>query len=138
MALIDLRHELDRDALVQGAAAGVLIVGPLAGLSVLLVDEGDTDGSGGLGAIFFIAILVGFAVVGWLASRAAPRVPLSHGSIAALVAYVVVQATILLIAVVAGYDTDPSPIGLVVGALLATSAGTLGALVAQRRNRGRP
>jgi hypothetical protein len=137
MALSDLRHELDRDALVQGAATGVLVVGPLAGLSVLLIDEGDAEGSGGTSAVFYLAILGGFVLVGWLAARAAPQVPLSHGAVAALIAYVVVQATILLIASVAGQDTDPSPVGIAFGALLATSAGTIGALIAQRRKRTR-
>ena len=132
MALTDLPRELDRDALVQGAAVGVLTVGPLAGLSVWLVDT-DGDGSGGLGATFFLGILVAFGVVGWFTGRTAPRVPLTHGAVAALIAFVVVQTTILLMASVAGRDTDPSVVGLIFGALLAASAGTIGALVSQRR-----
>jgi hypothetical protein len=132
LALTDLPSELDRDALVQGAAIGVLTVGPLAGLSVWLVDT-DGDGSGGLGGVFFLGILVAFAIVGWFTGRVAPRVPLTHGAVAALVAFVIVQATILLMAVVAGRDTDPSIVGLIFGALLAASAGTIGALVSQKR-----
>lgn len=126
--------ELDRDALVQAAASGVLIVGPLAALSVWLVDT-DGEGSGGLGGILFLAILVAFAIVGWIAGRAAPTLPTVHGALAAVGAFVVVQATILLIAFVAGYDSDPSIVGLVYGALLAAVAGTIGALVSARRRR---
>ena len=136
MAMSDLPGDLDREAVVQGAAAGVLVVGPLAGLSVLLVDT-ESDSSGGLGGVFFIAILAGFALVGWLAGRAAPRVPLTHGAVAAVVAFVVVQVTVLLIAFVAGHDSDVNPFALVFGALMAASAGTLGALISTRRRRGR-
>lgn len=132
--MTDAIREVDRDALVQAAAAGVLIVGPLAGLSVLLIDT-EADDSGGLSGVLFLAIIIGFVCVGWLAARAAPRVPLTHGALAALATFVIVQTTILLIALVAGHDTDPSPIGLLFGAMLAASAGTIGALVAARRTR---
>jgi hypothetical protein len=132
LALTDLPSELDRDTVVQGAAIGVLMVGPLAGLSVWLVDT-DGDGSGGLAAAFFLGILVAFVVVGWFTGRTASRVPLTHGAVAALSAFVIVQVTILLMAVVAGRDTDPSIIGLIFGGLLAAAAGTTGALVSQRR-----
>jgi hypothetical protein len=136
VAMSDLARDIDRDTVVQSAAAGVLIVGPLAGLSVLLVDT-ESESSGGLGGVFFLAILVGFGLVGGLAARAAPRVPLTHGAVAALVAFVVVQVTVLLIAFVSGHDSDVNPFALVFGALMAASAGTIGALIGTRRRRGR-
>lgn len=127
-------RDLDRDALVQAVAAGVLIVGPLAGLSIWLVDP-DAEDPSGLGPVLFLAVVVGFGVVGWIAGRAAPRVPMTHGAAAGAAAFVVVQATILLIAWVAGHDVDPSPFALVVNAFLAATAGTIGAMLAARRPR---
>lgn len=136
MALSDLAEDLDRETLVQAAAIGVLVVGPLAGLSFLLVDT-DSESSGGLGGIFFAGIVAAFGLVGFVGGRSAPRVPMTHGAIAAAATFVVVQATILLIAWVAGRDSHVSIVALVFGALVAASAGTIGAMLATRRARRR-
>lgn len=132
--MIGTWRDLERDALVQAVAAGVLLVGPLAGLSIWLVDP-DAEEPSGLGPVLFLAVVIGFGLVGWIAGRTARRVPMTHGAVAGAGAFVVVQATILLIAWVAGHDVDPNPFGLVVGALLAATAGTIGAMLAARRAR---
>lgn len=136
MALSDIAGDLDRETIVQSAAVGVLVVGPLAGLSFLLIDT-DSDTSGGLGGVFFAGIVVAFGLVGFLAGRSAPRVPMTHGAVAAALTFVAVQATILLIAWVAGHESDVSIVALVFGALVAASAGTIGAMLATRRARRR-
>ena len=131
MALRGAAAELDGAALARGVALGVVVVAPLAALSAWLVG----DEAGVLGVVAVLAILVGFAVAGGATARGGVTLPHTHGALAGLLTYGVVQGGVVLVAATAGRDVDVSAAALVLNGLLAASAGMIGAAWATRGGR---
>jgi gamma-glutamyl:cysteine ligase YbdK (ATP-grasp superfamily) len=72
-------------------------------------------------------------VGGFVAGSKLPDTPLTHGALAAVVAYALAQTVTVLVRVLA--DTKlKSPVVYVFNTLLAASFGVVGGLVAERRN----
>ena len=103
-------------AVLRGAVVAVVVCLPLALLTDLVV-----------------VVLIGFALAGWVAGRAAPQYPYTNGAIAALGGFVVIQGAIVVEHLV---DDESIGWGKIVGsALLASGAGMTGGLLAERRAR---
>jgi uncharacterized membrane protein YfcA len=79
----------------------------------------------------FCLILLGFAFGGFAVVRFRLTNPLQHAAAAALLAYAVVQAVGVMVALVRNRDVNP--IGIVFTGLLAACTGMLGAVLALRR-----
>ena len=111
-----MTHTLVPAAILRGAVVAVVVCGLLA-----------------LFTNAFVPFLIGFALAGWVAGRAAPGYPYSNGALAALVGFAVLQA----IAVLAQLADDKTVKWgeIVATALLASGAGMTGGLLAERRAR---
>ena len=111
----------------RGAVVAIAICLPLALVSQQVADEGEGSPLSGL---LLLLVLAGFAVGGFVAGRAATTAPFTNGGLAAVLAYVVIQGTALVISVVQG-DT-PSVPALVFNGLLAYGCGLAGGALAAR------
>ena len=130
----------DWRAIVRGAVVGLAVIVPTTVLRVVLDRElRDFDDSGWIYPLF-VLILVAYGLAGWVAGRARPDAPLSHGALAALGAFVLwIPIRIVIWAVredgralFSGDDAALSP-GQVFGQLVIASAiGMLAAVVAAR------
>ena len=121
--------QLERGAVLVGAAVAMAVALPTALVAEAVVDDGDSA----LGPPLFALVLVGFGLGGFVAGRRAPGAPLSNGAVAALAAYAVIQGAG---AVRRAVVEDPVSVPAVVfAALLASSTGLLGAFLASRGNR---
>jgi putative membrane protein (TIGR04086 family) len=109
----------DRRVVVSGAVAGLVFALPAALLGRTVFE--DTALAGLMVAI----VLFAGALAGYGAARPLPPKPLVHGAAAGLVTFVGAQAVYVLVS-----GEVPNPIGLVFGALLFSSLGTIGAYVA--------
>lgn len=118
---------VDVPAVLRGAAVAVAICLPLALIGQQLVDEGDGSPLTGL---LFVGVLVGFAVGGFVAARAASTAPYTNGGLAALLAFVVIQGSAVVVRLVAG-DSISAPV-LVFNGLLAFGCGLAGGTIASR------
>ena len=119
-------------AVARGAAVAVAICLPLALLGLAL-DDGDGDGSP-LAALLFLGVLAGLAAGGAVAARAAADVPFTNGGLAALLAYVAIQGTALVVSAFTDGDAASVP-SLVFNALLAYGCGVAGSAIVGRRAR---
>jgi hypothetical protein len=118
---------VDPRALVLGATVAAAIAVPIAAIGSAVTDDG------GAGAIAFgLAALLGFLVGGWSAAARAGHAALLHGTLAALIAAVVVQGVVAAIHLAGDDDVDLA--SLIVNALLATSLGLAGGWLAERRS----
>ena len=109
----------DRRVVVAGAVSGLFFALPAAVLQ-RTVFEGTAMAGVMLAVVLFAGALAGFG-----AARPLPPQPLVHGALAGLVTFVGAE----LVYVVAARQL-PHPVGLVFGALLFSSLGTIGAYVA--------
>ena len=119
---------IERDAVRVGALAAAGICVPATVIANVLVDD---DSSGGLASLFYLAVLVGFAVGGAVAAHRAADTPYSSGAVAALVAFVVLAAVSVAVNLAQGDSINV--VSLVFNGLLAYGAGLLGAAVIARR-----
>ena len=124
--------DLDRVALRRGLKVALVVVAPAALLSALVVDA---DDAGGLALVFFAVILGGFAAGGAAVGARVEGTPMIHGAVVGLVAFVLVQAGLLMLRPVLGREGEVEPAAIVFAALLAATTGTVGAAIGARRRR---
>ncbi|MGI8758673.1 MAG: hypothetical protein ACR2K0_05150, partial [Acidimicrobiales bacterium] len=121
---------LDLRAVLVGAATAAVVTLPIGALGQVVVDGGDRPG---LVFAFLVPLLAGFAAGGYVAARRAPDGPLANSTVAAVMAFAVIQGVGAVRHVVAGEPLSlPS---VVFAAFLACSSGLLGGLLAQQRQR---
>lgn len=113
-----------QDAVGRGMALALTIVLPAALLQVLV--------GGILRPVLFVAVLVGFGAGGHRAAGLAPAAPLTNAALAALAAFVIAQIIGIVVGVLTG-GGGVTPVRVAFLALLATSCGMVGAMVALRR-----
>ncbi len=80
---------IDRLVVGQGAAYGMLLGTPAALANVVLADQ-DPKPKGALNGTL-LALLVAFAISGYMAGKLADTEPVPHGALAGLVAFAIVQ-----------------------------------------------
>ena len=117
----------------RGAAVAIAICLPLALVGQQVADEGDGSATSGL---LLLLVLAGFAVGGFVAGRSAATAPFTNGGLAALLAYVAIQGTALVVSLADG-DTPSLP-ALVFNGLLAYGCGLAGGALAARLGARRP
>ena len=118
-------------AVGRGAAVAIAICLPLALVSQQVADEGEGSPVSGL---LLLLVLVGFVVGGFVAGRSATAAPFTNGGLAAVLAYVAIQGTALVVGLVDG-DTPSIP-ALVFNGLLAYGCGLAGGALAGRLGAG--
>jgi hypothetical protein len=131
---------IDWRVVLRSACYGLAVIVPVTVLRVILDREvHDFDDSGWIYPLF-VLILVAYGLAGWVAGRARPDTPLSHGALAGLGAFVLwipIRVVIWAVredgrALFSGDDAALSP-GQVFGQLVIASAiGMLAAAVAAR------
>jgi putative membrane protein (TIGR04086 family) len=122
--------QLDWRAIGLGVVVAIATTLPLAILGQLLSDY-DDGGVSGIVFLFFFLILAGLAVGGYVAGTRQPSAPLTHGILAALGAYLIVQAIGLVLNLARGDDVSLAAI--VVNAGLAAAMGLVGGWIADWR-----
>lgn len=123
---------LDRPALRRGLAVALAVVAPAGLLSALVVDP---DDGGGASLLFFAVILGGLAAGGAAVGRRVEGTPLFHGAVVGLVAYLVVQAGLLVLRPLLDREGDVEPAAILFTALLSATVGTVGATIGAARRR---
>ncbi|MCI4354232.1 MAG: hypothetical protein L3K06_02565 [Thermoplasmata archaeon] len=73
---------LDWRTVVRGALVGLAVIVPVTIVRVVLDREMTNFDDSGWVYPLFVLVLVGFFAAGWVAGRARPTVPLTHGSLA--------------------------------------------------------
>jgi putative membrane protein (TIGR04086 family) len=82
---------------------------------------------------FFLVIMAGMLVGGFVAGSKRPDSPSTHGALAGLIAYALAQIVTVMVRVL-DHSTVRSPVVYVFNALLMASLGAVGGLIAERRN----
>jgi putative membrane protein (TIGR04086 family) len=120
---------LNRSALLNGTGIALAIAVPAALVSQAL-DSGDNP-SGAALAIAFVIVLAAFLFGGLVAGDRAPDAPLTHGALAALLAFALVQGVGTARRAIAGDDINVLAIPF--NAMLAGSIGVFGGYLASWR-----
>jgi putative membrane protein (TIGR04086 family) len=120
---------VDWRAVRAGAIAALVFALPAGIVAAIVVDD---DASNGV-FVFYVVIIVGMLAGGFVAGSKRPDTPLTHGALAAAVAYVVSQAATILVRLARGADLA-SPAVYVFNLLLMASIGVVGGFIAERRN----
>jgi putative membrane protein (TIGR04086 family) len=121
---------IDVRAVAAGAALAIAVSLP-ATLLVQALARDDADETPGWVLFFVPVIFAGFVLGGMVAGSRQPDTPFTHGAVAALSAYLVVQS--LGIALIAARGDELRPAIYVFNAFLAAALGTLGGVLAERR-----
>lgn len=126
---------LDWAAVRTGALVAVALCLPVALVAQLIVDD-NADSQPPIVYVLYIAVLIGFATGGFAAAKRTTESPYSSGAVAALAAFVAIQAVGIVARLI---DGDPIRFVLIVtNALLAYGCGLLGAAVDVRQRPRQP
>lgn len=118
--------------IARGAATGLIIAAPAAFMNVVLANQTPKPQAGI--NISFLVVFVGFVLAGWMAGREAPAQAAKHGALAAVGAFVLVEAIVIL----GRPDRGAGAVifGFVFIGLLAACLGTIGASIGSRKRKG--
>lgn len=114
-------------AVRAGAMAAIAICLPIAIVANVVVDDDES----GATTVFFVAVLAGFAIGGWIAAKRAVEMPYSSAGISGLVAFAAIQ----VVAIVSrALRNEPIEVVVIVAnAFFAYGAAMLGAAIVARR-----
>jgi putative membrane protein (TIGR04086 family) len=118
---------LERRSILTGAAITIGLAVPPALIGVEISDDDSMEGSPWV-PFLFAWIVLAFLVGGLVAARSQPHAPLAHGALAALLAYVLVQGVGVIRHLIT--NEDVKWVSIAFAALLASSTGTVGGMVA--------
>ncbi len=121
--------KVDRRAVVAGAQLAILVAG--AAIVVYQIVEWLTDSDVNL--LLYLVVLGAWVAGGRAAGRHQPESPLTHGALAALLAYVVLIALLTIVDVARGNEVA-DVVYVVFHALMAASMGIVGGYLAVRRS----
>jgi putative membrane protein (TIGR04086 family) len=124
-----LIRTIDWRAVGAGVVAALVLALPAALIGAVVVTDESNNGV----FVFFLVIMAGMLVGGFVAGSKRPDSPLTHGAVAAVLGYLAAQTVTVLVRVVDGSKLR-SPVVYVFNALLMASLGVVGGLVAERRN----
>lgn len=124
--------KVDRRAVLAGAQLAVLVAGAAIVVAQAVTSFTDRDAN----LLLYLVLLGGLGAGGRAAALRRPETPLTHGALAALLAYVVLVAVLTVIDLARGTEVA-DPVSLVFNGLMAASAGIFGGYLAVRRS-GRP
>jgi putative membrane protein (TIGR04086 family) len=121
--------KLDFKAVGAGVLAALVLALPAGLIGAVVVTDESNNGV----FVFFLVIMAGMLVGGFVAGSKRPDSPLTHGAAAAVIAYAVAQFVTVIVRVV-GDNKLRSPVVYVFNLLLMASIGVVGGLIAERRN----
>jgi putative membrane protein (TIGR04086 family) len=121
--------DIDWRAVVAGAIAALVLAVPAGVISAIVV----SDDSGNGVFVFYVVIIVAMLLGGFVAGSKRPDAPLTHGALAAAVAYAIAQTITVVVKLFDGTDVR-SPAVYVFNLLLMASIGVVGGFIAERRN----
>jgi len=136
----DMRLSIDWRVVLRGSLVGLAIIVPVTVLRVVLDRElADFDNSGWVYPLF-VLLLAGYFAAGWVAGRARPDAPYSHGALAGigvLVLWIPVRIVIWAVredgrGLVDGKDAALRPGQIFGHVVIAATLAMLGALLAAR------
>ena len=119
---------IDWRAAGTGALAALVLALPAALMGAIVVGDDSNNGV----FVFYLLIMAGILAGGFVAGSKRPDAPLTHGAVAAVLAYAVAQALAILVKAVGGSHLA-SPAVYIFNALLMASLGVVGGLLAERR-----
>lgn len=119
---------VDRGAVLAGAQLAVLIAAGAIVIAQAITSFTDTDAN----LLLYLVLLGGLGAGGRLAARRQPDAPLTHGALATLAAYLVLNVVITVIRLALGHEVA-DPVSLVFNGLMAASAGIFGGYLAVMR-----
>jgi uncharacterized membrane protein YeaQ/YmgE (transglycosylase-associated protein family) len=122
-------RDLDWRAVGTGVLAALVLALPAGLIGAIVVNDESNNGV----FVFYVAILAGMLIGGYVAGSKRPDTPLTHGAVAGAGAFVAAQAVTVLVRVARGNHLRPAAV-YVFNLLLAASLGIVGALIAERRN----
>ena len=122
-------RDIDWRAVGAGVVAALTLALPAALIGAVVVDDESNNGV----FVFFLIIMAGMLVGGFVAGSKRPDSPLTHGAVAAVIAYALAQIVTVLVRLL-GDTKLRSPVVYLFNALLMASLGIVGGLVAERRN----
>ena len=114
-------------AVRAGALVAIAICLPIAIVANVLIDDDES----GATTVFFVAVLAGFAVGGWVAARRAVDTPYSSAGISGLVAFAAIE--VVAVVSLALRDEPIEVVVIVANAFFAYGAAMLGAAIVARR-----
>ena len=120
---------IDWRAVGAGVVAALVFALPAGLIGAVVVNDESNNGV----FVFFLVIMAGMLVGGFVAGSKRPDTPLTHGALAAVLAYAGAQTVTVLVRVL-GDTKLRSPVVYVFNVLLMASLGVVGGLVAERRN----
>ena len=123
-----MRRMLELDAVLKGMAVAIVI-----GLPVLIVGNvvENNDSDSRLVLPLFVALLLGFALAGFVASRSARSYAYTNGAVAALLGFLVIACVSTISRAVGSESIEYGK--LVATALLAYGCGLTGGVAGARR-----
>ena len=125
--------KIDRNAVVAGAALGAAV----AAAAIVLAQAIKSLRGSNANLLLYLVLLGGLVLGGRTSARRQPTAPLTHGALAALVAYVALIVVITAVRLALGREVA-DPVSLVFNGLMAASAGILGGYLAARRAEASP
>ena len=111
--------------MLAGAKLAVIVAGAAIVLAQAIKSLTDSDAN----LLLYLVLLGGLAAGGRVAGRRQPLTPLTHGALAALLAYVVLIVVITLLRLALDREVA-DPVSLLFNGLMAASAGILGGYLA--------
>jgi putative membrane protein (TIGR04086 family) len=124
-----LIRDIEWRAVGAGVVAALVLALPAGLIGAVVVNDESNNGV----FAFFLVIMAGMLVGGFVAGSKRPDSPLTHGALAAVIAYALAQSVTVLVRLLDG-STLRSPVVYVFNALLMASVGCVGGLIAERRN----
>ena len=121
--------KLDWKAVGAGVLAALVLALPAGLVGAVVVNDESNNGV----FVFFLVIMAGMLVGGFVAGSKRPDSPMTHGAVAAVIAYAAAQTVTVIVRVV-GDNKLRSPVVYVFNLLLMASLGVVGGLIAERRN----
>ena len=89
---------IDGRAAATGAVVGLVLALPAALIGAIVVNDDSNNGV----FVFYLLIMAGILAGGFVAGSKRPDAPLTHGAVAAVLAYAVAQALAILVKAVGG------------------------------------
>ena len=120
-------QEIEWGAVRAGALAAIAICLPVSIVGKVLIDDPEHSSAT---PIVFVAVLVGFAVGGWVAAKRSIDSPYTAALLSSLGAFVLIEA--VTITSLALRDKDINVVVIISNAFFAYASGLLGAAIVAR------
>lgn len=119
--------KVDRAAVLAGAGLAAGVAGAAILLAQALRSLADTNAN----AVLYLVLLGGLVAGGRVAAKRQPDLPLTHGALAGITAYLLLLAVVTAVRLTLGRPLA-DPVSFLFNGLMAASAGILGGYLVDR------